>query len=45
VPWADDAVPDTFRINIWWEDDEGVANVVYDNGFNQAIGGRSIVCT
>jgi len=40
--WATDGVPDTFRIKIWWEDgaDE---HVVYDNGFDQDIGGGSIV--
>ncbi|MBN1661497.1 MAG: PKD domain-containing protein, partial [Anaerolineae bacterium] len=41
--WATDSAPDTFRIKIWWEDDEGVEHDVYDNGFNQAIGGGSIV--
>jgi hypothetical protein len=40
--WAGDGTPDTFRIRIWWEVD-GVENVVYDNGFNQGIGGGSIV--
>ena len=39
--WARDNTPDTFRIKIWWEN--GVENVVYDNGFNQPIGGGSIV--
>jgi hypothetical protein len=32
-----------FRIRIWWEDSDGVEHDVYDNGFNQAIGGGSIV--
>lgn len=42
--WARDLTPggdDTFRIKIWYED--GAEMVVYDNGFNQAIGGGSIV--
>ncbi len=38
--WAHDS-PDTFRIRIWYEN--GGENVVYDNGFNQPIGGGSIV--
>jgi len=42
--WAGDDDPDTFRIRIWWEDDsDSVEHVVYDNGFDQAIGGGSIV--
>jgi hypothetical protein len=32
---------DTFRIKIWYKDGDEV--VVYDNGFNQEIGGGSIV--
>ena len=40
--WASDG-PDTFRIRIWTEDDAGVETDVYDNGFDQAIGGGSIV--
>lgn len=40
--WAGDGSPDTFRIQIWWESD-GIENVVYDNGFNQAIGAGNIV--
>jgi hypothetical protein len=39
--WAKDDSPDTFRIRIWWEN--AGENVVYDNGFNQPIGGGSIV--
>jgi hypothetical protein len=39
--WAGDDDPDTFRIKIWYEDDGEV--VVYDNGFDQEIGGGSIV--
>ncbi len=39
--WAGDGVPDTFRIKIWQEN--GGEVVVYDNGFNQPIGGGSIV--
>lgn len=42
--WAGDDDPDTFRVRIWWEDDsDSVEHVVYDNGFDQAIGGGSIV--
>lgn len=41
--WAGDGEPDTFRIRIWTEDDAGVETDVYDNGFDQAIGGGSIV--
>jgi hypothetical protein len=41
--WAGDGVPDTFRIRIWLEDEEGNETDVYDNGFDQAIGGGSIV--
>lgn len=40
--WAVDGSPDKFRIRIW----EEIASVevdVYDNGFNQPIGGGSIV--
>jgi hypothetical protein len=40
--WAGDGDPDTFRIRIWEEDDFGVEIDVYDNGFDQAIGGGSI---
>jgi PKD repeat protein len=41
--WAGDGDPDTFRIRIWWEGEDGVEHDVYDNGFEQAIGGGSIV--
>jgi hypothetical protein len=41
--WAGDGDPDTFRIRIWWEDAGGSETDVYDNGFDQAIGGGSIV--
>jgi hypothetical protein len=41
--WAGDDAPDTFRIKIWEEDVFGLETVVYDNGFDQAIGGGSIV--
>ena len=42
--WAGDGDPDTFHIRIWWEDDaDSVEHVVYDNAFDQAIGGGSIV--
>ena len=43
--WAGDGTgddgADTFRIKIWWEEDD-TENVVYDNGMYQAIGGGSI---
>jgi DNA-binding beta-propeller fold protein YncE len=39
--WATDSTPDSFRIRIWWED--AAEHVVYDNGFDQSIGGGSIV--
>jgi hypothetical protein len=41
--WTGDSEPDTFRIKIWEEDEEGVETVIYDNGFNQPIGGGNIV--
>ena len=46
--WAGDGTDengsDTFRIRIWAEDEAtGVETVVYDNGFDQIIGGGSIV--
>ena len=41
--WAGDKSPDTFRIKIWIEDALGNETVVYDNGFDQAIGGGDIV--
>ncbi len=42
--WAGDGDPDTFRIKIWIEDETtSVETVVYDNGFDQAIGGGSII--
>lgn len=40
--WAGDDNPDTFRIEIWWEDGD-IEYVVYDNGMDQPIGGGSIV--
>jgi len=40
--WAGDGSPDTFRIRIWSELG-GVETVVYDNGFDQELGGGSIV--
>lgn len=45
--WAGDgdisATADTFRIRIWYEDEvDGTEYDVYDNGFDQAIGGGSI---
>ena len=41
--WAGDGEPDTFRIKIWGEDGDGNETVVYDNGFNQPIGGGNIM--
>ncbi|MFC2010074.1 hypothetical protein ACFLUL_00645 [Chloroflexota bacterium] len=41
--WAGDGDQDTFRIKICEEDELGNETVVYDNGFNQEIGGGSIV--
>jgi PKD repeat protein len=41
--WAGDDDPDTFRIRIWEEDGTGTETVRYDNGFDQQIGGGSIV--
>ena len=43
--WAKDLDPDeddTFRIKIWYEGEDGEV-VVYDNGFDQDIGGGNIV--
>ena len=40
--WAGDDAADTFRIKIWEEDASGTEFDVYDNGFDQAIGGGSI---
>jgi hypothetical protein len=39
--WAEDGDPDTFRIKIWYENGSEV--VVYDNDFDQAIDGGSII--
>jgi hypothetical protein len=42
--WAGDYEPDTFRIRIWEEDEiSGDEYDIYDNGFDQEIGGGSIV--
>jgi PKD repeat protein len=41
--WAGDDDADTFRIRIWQEDELGNETDVYDNGFDQEIGGGSIV--
>lgn len=41
--WAGDGEPDTFRIKIWEESELGIETVIYDNGFDQAIRGGSIV--
>ncbi len=40
--WAGDKEPDTFRIKIWTEDEFGAETVIYDNGFDQPIGGGNI---
>jgi len=40
--WAGDGEPDTFRIKIWYEDASSEIDV-YDNGFDQPIGGGNIV--
>ncbi len=40
--WAGDDVIDTFRIKIWMEDEFGEA-IIYDNGFDQEIGGGNII--
>ena len=42
--WAKDDPDDndTFRIKIWWEDDYDNETLVYDNGFDQPIGGGNI---
>ena len=39
--WAGDGGTDTFRIKIW--DKDAADTVVYDNGFDQAIGGGQII--
>ena len=41
--WAGESEPDSEGIRIWTEDEFGVETDVYDNGFNQEIGGNSIV--
>jgi len=41
--WAGDDSPDTFRIRIRWDDENGVEHVLYDNGSDQEIGGGSII--
>jgi hypothetical protein len=41
--WAGDGEPDTFRIRIWEEDEQGSVEMdIYDNGFRQPIGGGNI---
>jgi|GEM_PF-2039450 hypothetical protein len=40
--WARDFEPDTFRIKIWEEDEVETEIVIYDNGFDQEIGGGNI---
>lgn len=40
--WAGDDASDTFRIKIWFEDN-GIENIIYDNGMDQVIGGGSII--
>lgn len=41
--WAGDGSADTFRIRIWEEDEFGYETDIYDNGFDQELGGGSIV--
>jgi hypothetical protein len=42
--WAGDGETDTFRIRIWDEIEVTAEEIeIYDNGFDQAIGGGSIV--
>lgn len=41
--WAGDGSPDSFRIRIWEEDGSGAETDVYDNGFDQELGGGSVV--
>lgn len=41
--WATDGDRDTFRIRVWWEGNDSVEHVVYDNGVEQVIGGGSII--
>jgi hypothetical protein len=45
--WAGDGTgpngEDTFRIRIWWEEEDGTEHVIYDNGNDREIGGGSIV--
>ena len=41
--WARDGDPDTFRIRIRGENGAGNETVIYDNGFDQAIGGGRMV--
>ena len=42
--WAGDGEPDTFWIRIWIEDEViAEVTVIYNNSFDQAIGGGSIV--
>lgn len=38
--WTTADSSDTLRIRIWWEN--GGEDVVYDNGFDQTIGGGAI---
>jgi sugar lactone lactonase YvrE len=45
--WAGDETGtngfDTFRIRIWWESDDEIEHIVYDNGVDQEIDGGNIV--
>lgn len=40
--WAGDGEADTFRIKIWWEEND-TEHVIYDNGMDQPIAGGNIV--
>ena len=39
--WASDTEPDTFRIKIWWEQND-TEMVIFDNGFDQPISSGNI---
>jgi oligopeptide transport system substrate-binding protein len=41
--WAIDGQPDALRIKIWWLDNDGQEQVIFDNGSQQPPGGGSIV--
>lgn len=43
IIWAGDEELDTLRIKIWSEDDDETESIVYDSGFDQELGGGSII--